>query len=289
MTAAAPTTPAMTIERRIPGRTLALARCVHERRKMVPPRGIPTQRKEDASPHRLSPYCTRCTKKCNECRISRFYTGSVEKARPDVQAQRRAATRERIVRAGTRLFETRGYADTSIADISAEAGVAARTIYLHFESKSAILLAYFDDWLGDFVAAVCQGSPDEALEDAVVRAYGVVDAAGKLDHRTFDQIGVPHPAIELFASSNLDIPGHVLQTWVRAQDALTDHFARASTGDRAAARTKASAFFATWMVTLLTYRDSRESDAQQGSLGPMHDVAIDTVRRFGAGVDHPPA
>ena len=49
------------------------------------------------------------------------------KERPNLQARRRAATRERILQAGTQLFETRGYADTSIRDIGVEAGVATRS------------------------------------------------------------------------------------------------------------------------------------------------------------------
>ena len=35
-------------------------------------------------------------------------------------------------------------------DISVAADVAVRTIYLHFDSKAAVLLTGFDDWLDDF-------------------------------------------------------------------------------------------------------------------------------------------
>ncbi len=198
---------------------------------------------------------------------------------------RRTATRERIVRAGNTLFETQGYADTSLRDISEAAGVATRTIYLHFDSKAAILLAYFDDWIEDFVDAVCAGSPDEDVDAAVVRAYGRLDAAGKVDNRALGEMRAPHPVIELFTSSNLDIPGHVLQTWVRAQDALADHFRGASDSQQVAAmaRAKAAAIFAAWMVTLLSYRDVRTGDS--AGTGPLHEIAFDALRRFGAGVN----
>lgn len=209
----------------------------------------------------------------------------MERVRPNNQATRRAATRERIVRAGTSLFETRGYHDTSIRDISEAAGVASRTIYLHFESKAAILLAYFDDWIDDFVEAVCAGPHEEDVDTAVIRSYAVLDAAGKVDNRTFDEIRGPHPVIELFASSDLDIPGHVLQTWVRAQDVLADHFRQSSDAavDSVAPRAKAAAIFAAWMVTLLSYRDVRSG---AGTLvGPMHEIAIESLRRFGTGLN----
>ncbi|MET0673786.1 MAG: TetR/AcrR family transcriptional regulator [Microbacterium pygmaeum] len=209
----------------------------------------------------------------------------MEIVRPATQAMRRAATRGRIVRAGSHLFETRGYDETSIRDISAAAGVAARTIYLHFESKAAILLAYFDDWIDDFVAAICAGPPDEDVDAAVARAYAVLDAEGKVDNRTFEEMGGPHPIIELFASSNLDIPGHVLQSWVRAQDVLTEHFAGAERAGHGSVvpRTKAAAIFATWMVVLLSYRDERSGAGTHA--GPLHEIAFAALRQFGSGLN----
>jgi AcrR family transcriptional regulator len=208
----------------------------------------------------------------------------VVKQRPDLQARRRAATRKRIVDAGTHLFESRGYAETSIRDIAAEAEVAVRTIYLHFDSKAAILLAYFDEWVDDFVTAICQSPPDAPIESAVARAYEILDAEGRVDHRTFDEMEATHPIVELFASSNLDIPGHVLQSWVRAQDRLTDHFAHADAAAQSPLlpRAKAAAVFAAWMVTLLAYRDAR--DGTRPATGPLDEFVFETLTRYGKGL-----
>ncbi len=52
-----------------------------------------------------------------------------------------AATRREILAAAQRLFERQGYAATTVAAIAAEAGVAAKTVYLAFESKSGLLRA----------------------------------------------------------------------------------------------------------------------------------------------------
>src|SRR5439155_22764974 len=52
-----------------------------------------------------------------------------------------AATRGAILEAAQRLFERQGYAATSIAAIAAEAGVAQKTVYLAFETKSGLLRA----------------------------------------------------------------------------------------------------------------------------------------------------
>jgi AcrR family transcriptional regulator len=52
-----------------------------------------------------------------------------------------AATRGEILGAAQRLFEKQGYPATTMAAIAAEAGVALKTVYLAFETKSGLLRA----------------------------------------------------------------------------------------------------------------------------------------------------
>jgi AcrR family transcriptional regulator len=52
-----------------------------------------------------------------------------------------AATRHEILEAAQRLFEQQGYAATTMAAIAAEAGVALKTVYVAFETKSGVLRA----------------------------------------------------------------------------------------------------------------------------------------------------
>ncbi|HVF78099.1 MAG TPA: TetR family transcriptional regulator [Solirubrobacteraceae bacterium] len=52
-----------------------------------------------------------------------------------------AATRRDILTAAKPLFERDGYAATTMAAIAAEAGVATKTVYAAFESKSGVLRA----------------------------------------------------------------------------------------------------------------------------------------------------
>src|SRR5437879_13615860 len=52
-----------------------------------------------------------------------------------------AATRREILAAAQRLFEQQGYAATTMAAIAAEAGVALKTVYVAFETKSGVLRA----------------------------------------------------------------------------------------------------------------------------------------------------
>jgi AcrR family transcriptional regulator len=53
-------------------------------------------------------------------------------------------TREAILDATDRLLGRHGYQKTTIDDLAREAGVARRTVYLHFASKEEIFLASID-------------------------------------------------------------------------------------------------------------------------------------------------
>src|SRR3954469_14368891 len=52
-----------------------------------------------------------------------------------------AATRRQILEAAEKLFAEQGYAATTMAAVAAEAGVALKTVYLAFETKSGLLRA----------------------------------------------------------------------------------------------------------------------------------------------------
>src|SRR5689334_21341233 len=54
------------------------------------------------------------------------------------------ATRAKLLDAARTLFERQGYAATTIAQIAAEAGVALKTVYVAFETKSGILRALWN-------------------------------------------------------------------------------------------------------------------------------------------------
>ena len=68
--------------------------------------------------------------------------GEVKSKRPYESPRRRAqaeATRRDILDAAQRLFEANGYPATTMAEIAKEAGVALKTVYLAFQTKSGLL------------------------------------------------------------------------------------------------------------------------------------------------------
>ena len=76
-------------------------------------------------------------------RIPKWPSVSRPSARYDSPRRREqaAATRREILEAAQRLFERQGYAATTMAAIAAEAGVALKTVYVAFETKSGLLRA----------------------------------------------------------------------------------------------------------------------------------------------------
>jgi AcrR family transcriptional regulator len=72
---------------------------------------------------------------------------TVKHRRPYDSPRRReqaAATRRDILEAAQRLFERHGYGSTTMVAIASEAGVALKTVYLAFETKSGLLRALWN-------------------------------------------------------------------------------------------------------------------------------------------------
>ncbi len=172
--------------------------------------------------------------------------------------RRRAGTKARILDAGNRLFAERGYAATSMGDIAEEADVAARTLYLHFDSKAAILLAYVDDWLDAYVAALIARPVDENVAITVAAALQTMREQGWNDNRAAHDLPAQHPVVEFMAEGPPEIAGHVLQRWIAAQDAIAaDVRLRGGlAADSLVPRARAAAVFASWLATMLVFRDA---------------------------------
>jgi len=183
---------------------------------------------------------------------------SSEAAAPGRQERRKAATRQRILTAAQGLFTTQGYAETSIEQIATAADVGVRTIYLHFPSKAAILLAYFDGWLDAFVAAIMERPVDEPVTETVRAALGAIAAAGWVD-RSEQDIRLAYPFLEQLTSGSPDIAGHVLQRWLGAlADLAEDAAARTDAAPGSLApRARAGAVFAAWVANMSAVQASR--------------------------------
>jgi AcrR family transcriptional regulator len=100
---------------------------------------------------------------------------------PKLTADDKAARRANLLGAALRCFARRGYHQTTIDDIAAEAGVSKGAPYVYFPSKEALFEALYDAWDCGVAARVeaalaaldqrSRQSPRRALE-ALLRAVG---------------------------------------------------------------------------------------------------------------------
>ena len=60
---------------------------------------------------------------------------------------------QQIIAAAVRVFARRGYFNARVSDIAREAGIAAGTIYLYFDTKEDILVTLFRQKMEGFVQA----------------------------------------------------------------------------------------------------------------------------------------
>nr|AUN37711.1 transcriptional regulator, TetR family [uncultured bacterium] len=88
------------------------------------------------------------------------------------------ATRGRILEAALELFRDRGFEATTMREIAAAAGVATGAAYYYFDSKDAIVLAFYDQAqkeMADRLEEVLAGS-----RDLTERLRGILEV--KLDY-----------------------------------------------------------------------------------------------------------
>jgi AcrR family transcriptional regulator len=96
-------------------------------------------------------------------------------------------TRERLLRAAQELIEEGGYGAASVAAIAERAGVAAGTLYRHFDSKEGLFVELF--------RAVCSRE-EQVMREAAV-AMGSASAVARLEEvlATFAERALRNPRL----------------------------------------------------------------------------------------------
>lgn len=103
---------------------------------------------------------------------------AVRDARERSQTQRH----QQLLAAAAEVFTDRGYDETTMADITARAGVSRATAYVYFSSKEAVLRALAQQVVADFIAAqeVPPGDPWDVLSQTCRRTAQSLWAHGPL-------------------------------------------------------------------------------------------------------------
>ena len=72
------------------------------------------------------------------------------------RSQHTGNKRDLILKAATKLFARRGFFNAQVADVAREAGVAAGTVYLYFQSKDDLLISIFERTMHEGLEAARQ-------------------------------------------------------------------------------------------------------------------------------------
>jgi AcrR family transcriptional regulator len=78
-----------------------------------------------------------------------------------LRERKKLRTRRAIASAALRLFDERGFEETTISDIAAAADVSPRTFFSYFPSKDAVVFAELDERLADIDARLAERPPGE--------------------------------------------------------------------------------------------------------------------------------
>ncbi|WP_150116624.1 TetR/AcrR family transcriptional regulator [Williamsia herbipolensis] len=84
------------------------------------------------------------------------------------RAEQKAATRARLITAAGELFAERDYADVTIADLAARAGVAHGLLFHHFSSKEGLYRAVLDAVVAEMDSAFA--APEGGDTPTIIRA-----------------------------------------------------------------------------------------------------------------------
>ena len=158
------------------------------------------------------------------------------------RSSRRERTRTDLLGRALDLFESKGYEQTSAAEIAAAAGLTEMTFFRHFPTKDRVLLD--DPYDAELIRAVAARPAREAPLSRTVNGLRSAWA------------GVPEPAVEVvrrrtrIVAETPALRAAVARNNLRTEDALTDQLV-ADGCDRLEARAAASAVLAALTSALL--------------------------------------
>jgi AcrR family transcriptional regulator len=131
--------------------------------------------------------------------------------------RKKARTRQAIIDAATELFATRGYEETTVADIAAAADIGTRTFFSYFASKEEVLFPQSDARVQAAVDAIATREPGDGPADVLLRALREAQAPD-------DDMVSPLAALRMdFFHSVPAVRGRGLQIQLDAQYEIARH------------------------------------------------------------------
>jgi AcrR family transcriptional regulator len=87
-----------------------------------------------------------------------------------LRERKRQQTRQQLIGAAMRLFEKKGYDQTTVAEIAYAAGVSTKTFFNYFASKDEVLFPHLSRRIDAAVALIEQRGSDNQMADVLVAA-----------------------------------------------------------------------------------------------------------------------
>ncbi|MBW0271913.1 TetR family transcriptional regulator [Nocardia sp. MH4] len=142
-------------------------------------------------------------------------------------AERQIERRALFIEAGLTVFAEKSYANSSLTDVCAAAGLSRRQFYEQFAGREELLVAVYDSVQGkarDAVAAALAAADTDdlrALIDAAVRAYtkAITDDIRCVTVAFVEIVGVS-PAIEAHRAQVRDQWGEVVAAIAQGRDGV---------------------------------------------------------------------
>ncbi len=87
-----------------------------------------------------------------------------------LRERKRQQTRQELIGAAMRLFEEKGYEQTTVAEIASAAGVSTKTFFNYFASKDEVLFPHLSRRIDAAQALIEHRGPDDQMADILVAA-----------------------------------------------------------------------------------------------------------------------
>lgn len=87
-----------------------------------------------------------------------------------LRERKRRQTRRELIRAAMRLFEEKGYEETTVAEIAFAAGVSTKTFFNYFASKDEVLFPHLSRRIEAAVALIEHRGSDDEMSEVLVAA-----------------------------------------------------------------------------------------------------------------------
>ena len=199
-----------------------------------------------------------------------------------LRERKRRRTRQALIGAAVRLFEEKGYDETTVAEIAAAAEVSTKTFFNYFAGKDEVLFPYLSVRIDRAVSIIEQGRAGEDVADVLIRA---------MEHMLADAVrdelagGLALARLPLLMSVPA-VQAATLRRYFLAEKRLAEALRRAypDTFDPPAAAAVIGALMGAVLAAALVSLEHKGTTGQvQAAVRHAMDIAIGGLRTAGRG------